>query len=130
MNVGTDVALVGDKRRSRVQAHPHPDRTRREPFANRPSRLHRSRRGREGNEERVPWLSTSLPPKRVQASRIRRRCSASAFEYLSAPSSSSSRVDPSTSLKRKVTVPDGRARSATAIMRQGQAVEEIAPPRF
>src|SRR5438034_2057874 len=53
MKVGTDVALVGGERRSRVQAHPHPDRTRREPFANRPSCVARSRRSREGNEEGV-----------------------------------------------------------------------------
>jgi hypothetical protein len=44
---------------------------------------------------------------RANASRNSRRWSASASSYASAPSSFSKRVDPSMSVKSKVTLPDG-----------------------
>lgn len=53
-----------------------------------------------------PCVSTSTPPWRAAAARNTRRCSARAALYLSAPSSPSRRVDPSTSVNRKVTVPE------------------------
>jgi hypothetical protein len=57
-----------------------------------------------------PWVSTSTPPWRAAAARNTRRCSARAALYLSTPSSPSRRVDPSTSVNRKVTVPEGGPR--------------------
>src|SRR4051812_19617920 len=54
-----------------------------------------------------PCVSTSIPPWRSNAERKARRCSASAAPYFSAPNSSRRRVDPSMSVKRKVTVPRG-----------------------
>ena len=56
-----------------------------------------------------PCVSTSTPPSDTHASRTIRRWSSSATAYLSGPSSSSSRVDPSTSVNRNVTVPEGRS---------------------
>ena len=56
-----------------------------------------------------PCVSTSTPPALATASRSSRRCSSSAAAYSSGPSSCSSRVEPSTSVKRKVTVPLGRS---------------------
>ena len=64
-------------------------------------------RGGECDEERVALVSTSTPPWRPNASRSTRRCSTSASAYRSAPSSCSSRDDPSTSENKNVTVPRG-----------------------
>ena len=78
--------------------------------------------GAVGNAKKnaSPCVSTSTPPSAAQASRIRRRCSASASAYPSAPSSCSSFVEPSTSVKRKVTVPEGRSARTGVIMRQSK----------
>jgi hypothetical protein len=54
-----------------------------------------------------PCVSTSTPPFTAHASRITALCSASAVAYASKPISRSIDVDPSTSVKRKVTVPVG-----------------------
>ena len=56
-----------------------------------------------------PCVSTSTPPCRANASRNTRRCSSSTSAYAS-PNSCSNFVDPSTSVKRNVTVPEGRSR--------------------
>ena len=56
-----------------------------------------------------PWVSTSTPFSAAHASRTTPRCSARASAYPSAPSSCRSLVEPSTSVKRKVTVPLGRS---------------------
>ena len=65
-----------------------------------------------------PCVSTSTPPSPAHASRTTRRCSARASAYASAPSSRSSFVDPSTSVKRKVTVPVGRSDRRRGIIRR------------
>jgi hypothetical protein len=56
VHVRADVALAGQQRRPRVEAHPHRDRERLLRFA---SRGERPGRGREGDEERVA-LSVDL----------------------------------------------------------------------
>src|SRR5262245_36323389 len=62
-----------------------------------------------------PCVSTSTPRWRSTAPRTARRCSPSACAYWSGPSSRRSTVEPSTSVKRNVTVPVGRwARTATS----------------
>jgi hypothetical protein len=67
-----------------------------------------------------PCVSTSTPPCAPNASRRMRRCSASAAAYPTAPSACSNTVEPSTSVNRKVTVPDERSRPTDAIMRQSK----------
>jgi hypothetical protein len=69
-------------------------------------------------------LDPALPCS-AQASRTTRRCSASASAYPSAPSSCKSRVDPSTSVKRKVTVPVG---SSFRIARSSAGRERASSP--
>jgi hypothetical protein len=54
MNVDPDVAFIGQGRSARVNADPDPDRPISQFVYSRCSRLERTRRGREGNEERVP----------------------------------------------------------------------------
>jgi hypothetical protein len=54
MNVDPDVAFIGQGRSARVNADPDLDRTFCKSFKSRFSRLERTRRGREGNEEGVP----------------------------------------------------------------------------
>src|SRR6188508_2653812 len=63
---------------------------------------------RNATKKASPCVSTSLPPAPAAAARTIRRWSSRAAPYRSAPRERSSRVDPSTSLKRKVTVPLGR----------------------
>ena len=106
VHVEPDVALVGPERLPRVQSHPHPHR----PAGKRALRVgggrHRIGRTRERDEERIALrvdLDPLMPP---PASRNARWCSASTSAYPS-PSSCSSRVEPSMSVKRNVTVPVG-----------------------
>jgi hypothetical protein len=54
-----------------------------------------------------PLRSISIPPAASNASRSSRLCAASASLYRSRPSAFSSRVEPSMSVNRKVTVPVG-----------------------
>ncbi len=65
--------------------------------------------GAVGNARRKasPCVSTSTPPLSAEASRIAFRCAARASAYCSTPSSVRSDVEPSTSVKTKVTVPAG-----------------------
>ncbi len=70
-----------------------------------------------------PWVSTSTPPFAVQAARMSRRCSARAAAYPSLPSSCRSLVEPSTSVNRKVTVPDGSFWGIAVMMRQRHGPE-------
>src|SRR5690242_9317460 len=81
-----------------------------------------------------PCVSTSTPPCAAHTSRTTRRCSASASAYRSAPSSRRSFVEPSTSVKRKVTVPVGRswriaANDATAGAERSRGGSVSAQPR-
>jgi hypothetical protein len=80
-----------------------------------------------------PCVSTSKPPRAAHASRMTRGCSASASAYASAPSAWRSRVDPSTSVNRKVTVPEespGRTRGSSADDgRRASGAHPEAPPR-
>ena len=109
VDVVPDVTLVREQRRPRVQPDPNADRARRERLRHRGCGRKRTRCGREGEEERVALGVHLDPAVGRQTSRTSARCSARASAYLSAPSSCSSLVEPSTSVKRKVTVPDGRS---------------------
>ncbi|MBA3412722.1 MAG: hypothetical protein H0T09_03435 [Actinobacteria bacterium] len=62
----------------------------------------------------------------MNAWRRTRRCSASASAYPSAPNSCKSFVEPSTSVKRKVTVPEGRSGRIDVIMRHQQVYDTAA----
>ena len=112
VDVLADVALVGHERRAGVQADAHADRAGRERLRDSRRRRERARRA-SGRRRRT--RRPACPPRRRRgarsASRITRRCSASASAYASAPSSCSSLVEPSTSVKRNVTVPVGRSRA-------------------
>ena len=110
VHVVSDVALLGDEWRPGVQADAHVDRGR----ATRDSVSARAAARAPGavgkaKKKASPCVSTSTPPSAAHASRMIRRCSASASAYASAPSSCRSFVEPSTSVKRKVTVPVGRS---------------------
>src|SRR6266576_2296120 len=59
-----------------------------------------------------------MPPLLLKASRRMRRCSPSALANSSAPSWCKSVVEPSTSVNRKVTVPEGRSRTASSCARE------------
>ncbi len=112
VDVVSDVALVGEQRRAVCR----PTRTWIGPVASAREtptrrRAHPAPWGRRRRMRR-PACPPRRRPRAAQASRITRRCSASASAYASAPSSCSSFVEPSTSVKRKVTVPEGRSRRA------------------
>ena len=120
VDVVSDVALVGQKRSPGVEADPHPDRPRGQraviasPPPPRPAPSGRRRR------RRLLACRPRPRPARAHASRITRRCSASASAYPSAPSSCRSLVEPSTSVKRKVTVPLGRSPRTTTSSDQNE----------
>ena len=119
------IALAGQKRLPRVQAHPYPDRSalerllppsgRREGLSGVPEgvqegvalRVDLDAAGESAPQKPSPWVSTSTPPWAEKALRRKRRCSARARTYPSSPSSSISRVEPSMSVNRRVTVPLG-----------------------
>ena len=61
MHVDTDVPLLGDERRPRVDADPDADRPAGERLRQLGRRRQRSRRGREGDEERIA-LRVHLDP--------------------------------------------------------------------
>ena len=109
VHVVSDIALVGDERRPSVQADSHVDRAGRQRLRERGCSRESARRGRNAKKKASPWVSTSTPPAAVHASRMTRRCSASASAYATAPRSCRSFVEPSTSVKRNVTVPVGRS---------------------
>ena len=77
-----DVALVGKERRARVQADADADRPGGELLRASPPRP-RALPGAVGKAKKKasPCVSTSTPPSAAQASRITRRCSASASAY-------------------------------------------------
>ena len=124
VHVVSDVALVGDERRPGVQTDANVDRAGRQ-------RLREGGRSSEstgcrGNAKKKasPCVSTSTPPPAEHASRMIRRCSASASAYASAPSACRSVVEPSTSVKRNVTVPsEGRLARAVIIRLPGPGVQ-------
>src|SRR5919201_4054463 len=76
-----------------------------------------------------PCVSTSTPLCCANASRNTRRCSASASAYAS-PSSCSSRVEPSMSVNRKVTVPEGSSATGVHHPQVHCLVERQVPARF
>ena len=117
MDVLADVALLGEERRAVCR----PTRTWIGPEArvSRTAAAAEIAPGAVGNAKKKasPCVSTSTPSWAAHAVWMTRRCSASASAYASAPSSWRSRVDPSTSVKRKVTVPEGspgRTRGSSA----------------
>ena len=109
VDVAADVALLGEERRSRCAARRAPGSARGERLGE-PRTPRRARRARSGRRRRRrrPGCRPRRRPRRhkprgsppVLGERLRVR---------SAPSSCSSRVEPSTSVKRKVTVPVGRS---------------------
>jgi hypothetical protein len=119
VDVEADVSLLGDTRLAGVDPHAHTDRSVAERVLGVVCGRQCIGRTREGDEERVPLgvdLDPAVPLERV--AKRARRCSARASAYAS-PSSCSRRVDPSMSVKRKVTVPAGR--SATSQSSADQA---------
>jgi hypothetical protein len=85
VNVDADVSLVRDERLARVNTDAYSHGT-----------------------CASPCVSTSTPPCRENESRSTRRCAARTSAYWS-PSSSNRRVEPSMSVKSRVTVPLGRS---------------------
>jgi hypothetical protein len=107
VDVLADITLAADVRAPRVQAHAHADRTRGQRPLALAGGLDRLGRRRERIKKCVPLcvdLHAAVPGARPRSSR---RCSASASSYPSAPSSLRRRVEPSISVKSKVTVPVG-----------------------
>ena len=78
VDVAADIALVGEKRCPCVQTDPHADRSGGERLGQPARRGERARRGRKGEEERIALRVHLDAVVAAQASRIRRRCSASA----------------------------------------------------
>ena len=78
VDIDPDVALRGHGGCAGVQTHSHRDRPRRERPLPTGRSGDRAGGGRKGDEERIPRASTSIPPSATNASRSRRRCSASA----------------------------------------------------
>ena len=78
MHVDSDVALVPDVRRPRMDAHAHVEPPRSESFERLCRRRKRTRRRRKGDEEGVSLRVHLDPPCDLTASRMIRRCSASA----------------------------------------------------
>ena len=112
VDVDADVALVGHERLAGVEPHPHADRpVRRAPPCPRAAAASASAARGEGDEERVALrvdLDAAVPLRTPRAAR------AGARRALRVPlaGSWSSRVEPSMSVKRKVTVPVGSSRIA------------------
>ena len=116
VHVEPDIALVRPERLAGVQPHPHAHRAARKRALRVGGGGHGVGRAREGDEERValrvdldPVVLRAKPPAaRGGARRARRRTPS--------PSSCSSRVEPSMSVKRKVTVPVGSSGCTLAII--------------
>ena len=110
VDIETDVAVIGSFRGARVEAHPDSERPSAERGLARGSCGNSVGGSRERVEEGVT-LSVNLDPSvAVERPRRTRRCSASTSAYRS-PSSCSNLVEPSMSVKRKVTVPPGSSRT-------------------
>ena len=112
MDVHPHVPLVRRERRPRVDARREPGSVR-GPSASWKVPAASSAPVAVGNAAKnaSPWVSTSTPPWRTNASRRSRRCSPSASAYAASPSSWRSFVEPSTSVNRNVTVPRGEVGS-------------------
>jgi len=107
-----------------MDAHSHPDPTRGGPFQRLGGRTQRTRRRRKGDEEGVP-LGVDLDAA-VGAERLAQDAAsfASASAYALAPRSCRSFVEPSTSVKRKVTVPEGRSGRTDTMMGENRTSVE------
>ena len=129
VDIVADVALVGEQRRAGVQADPHLNRPRRE------------RLGEALLQQpalRAPWerrRRTRLPacrPRRRPRQRTPHGSRGGARQApphsASAPSSCRSFVEPSTSVKRKVTVPEGRSSRIGTLQRVLDGLVERPPP--
>ncbi len=109
VHVVSHIALVHHQRNARVETDTQLDRPRREKTGHRLCRNHGTDGRSKGEKESVTLrvnLDSALGRARIANHAT---CSASASAYASSPSSRRSRVDPSTSVKRKVTVPLGRS---------------------
>ena len=116
VHVAPDVALLGEQRRPRMYADPNLDRPR--GSASVISYAAAMAPGAVGKAKKnaSPCVSTSTPSSAAQA----RGSPAVLGERLGIglrPDSRKSFVEPSTSVKRKVTVPEGRSPRTGAIMR-------------
>ncbi len=109
VDIRSDVSLLGEERRPRVQPDAEEDRPMRERLRDRLCRGKRPGAVGKARKKASPCVSTSTPPLATQISRTTRLCSASASAYRFAPSLCRSLVEPSTSEKRNVTVPVGRS---------------------
>ena len=106
VDVSADVALLREQRRAGVEAHPH----RIEPAPVR--RLARRQARRAQSRTRRRTRRPACPPRRrriARTPRAKRGGAPRALRILLTPSSCRSRVEPSMSVKRKVTVPVGRS---------------------
>ena len=106
MHVEPDVALVGPERFPRVQAHPHAHRAVRKRALRVGGGRDRVGRARKRDEERVA-LRVDLDPVVPPPGLPQRTAVLGEHVGVPSPSSWSSRVDPSMSVKRNVTVPVG-----------------------
>ena len=128
MHVDSDIALLG-RRLARMQSDPNANRPRRKPTLDLLGSSDGIRSPRERNEEGVT-LRIHLHPAvggesgAQHTTVLRERGRILLAEFVQQP------VDPSMSLKRKVTVPEGRSRIATLMMRLVRAfVESYDPER-
>jgi hypothetical protein len=116
VNVDAHIPLLGEQRLAGVQTNTDTEPARAESLLRVPGSRKRVPRPPERDEERITLRVHLNPPCRANASRNTRRCSSSTSAYAS-PSSCSNFVDPSTSVNRKVTVPEGRSRRTGVMMR-------------
>jgi hypothetical protein len=125
VDVGSDIAAVGEGGCAGVDADPDVERTRGEAVGDGTRRCQRSIGRWEGDEEGIA-LRVDLDPTMGGAGRrISRRCSARASAYPSAPSSPNSRVEPSMSVKRKVTRPAGRSGRTPGVLRAKRTADML-----
>ena len=107
VDIDADVALLGGKWRARVHADPYRNRATGQRFGHLCRRRQRAGRSRERDEEGVSLRVNLHPTVRGACPRTTPRCSSSASAYPWLPNSSSTLVDPSTSVNTNVTVPLG-----------------------
>ena len=127
MDVDADVALVGDAAAPRCGC-PCERGSGRPPSASRAAAAAATASAARANatKKASPWVSTSTPSCLVNAPLSAVRCSARRSAY-PAPCSWRSRVEPSTSVKRKVTVPVGSSGLAMPAMIAYTAAALLSP---
>ena len=119
MHVPSCVPFLRYERRPRVHADPHPDWAQLESIAPPAGRRDRTRRRRKRIEESVTLRIDLDASWELNTSRRTVRCFANTSAYPLVPSSCNSRVDPSTSANKNVTVPEGRSPRTPASCARG-----------